>query len=287
VAQYVTDQGGGKRRSVTLFCHIWCPDSTLLCAWGRRHAHTHSGCRLHRHWLSIRSHAWNGGDGFAQNSIKIAKRPWQSLSAPNPHPLRALRPGQSTPAAWHVRRDPPRLVFCQQLGRGSPARLLLKVDIGQLLAAAVLHDKAGFQFLDRPGRREAARHHFGRYSTPSIISTICSGTATSIASPPAAAFSRQAATCRQVDLSRCPSGRCSSSTRTSASVLKRHDAGEFERPRQWPGPVRAGQRERSSHNFTGNQIGRTGSRIEQLPRCFPPRYLGNIRCKICRCLAAF
>ena len=48
------------------------PTADYFAAWGRRHAHSHSGCRIHRHWLSIRSHAWDGGDGFAQNSLKIA-----------------------------------------------------------------------------------------------------------------------------------------------------------------------------------------------------------------------
>jgi hypothetical protein len=38
----------------------------------------------------------------------------------------------------------------------SPAGLILEIDIRQLLAGAVLHDETGFQFIDRPGRREAA-----------------------------------------------------------------------------------------------------------------------------------
>ena len=38
-----------------------------------------------------------------------------------------------------------------------PARLLLKIDMGQLLPGAVDYDKARIQFIDRPGRREAAR----------------------------------------------------------------------------------------------------------------------------------
>jgi len=42
--------------------------------------------------------------------------------------------------------NPPRLVLGEQLGRRSPAGLIL---------GAVFHDKAGVQFLDRPGRREA------------------------------------------------------------------------------------------------------------------------------------
>jgi hypothetical protein len=44
-----------------------------------------------------------------------------------------------------VRRDPSRLVFGEQLGRRSPPRLILEIDIRQLLPSFVLHDKAGFQ----------------------------------------------------------------------------------------------------------------------------------------------
>ena len=35
----------------------------------------------------------------------------------------------------------------------------LKAGVAEFLARAVLHDKAGFQFLDGPGRREAAGGH--------------------------------------------------------------------------------------------------------------------------------
>ncbi len=58
---------------------------------------------------------------------------------------------------WLVRKlDEPRLILREQLGCRSPADLLLEVDIRELLAAVVFHDKARFQFLDGPGRREAA-----------------------------------------------------------------------------------------------------------------------------------
>jgi hypothetical protein len=39
--------------------------------------------------------------------------------------------------------------------------LLLKVNKRQLLTRAVLHNEAGFQFLDGPGRREATRGEEG------------------------------------------------------------------------------------------------------------------------------
>jgi hypothetical protein len=35
-------------------------------------------------------------------------------------------------------------------------RLILEIDTGKLLPIVVAHDKAGFQFLDGPGGREAA-----------------------------------------------------------------------------------------------------------------------------------
>jgi hypothetical protein len=45
-----------------------------------------------------------------------------------------------------VGRDPPRLVAGEQLGRRSPARLVLEIDAGEFLPAAVLQDEAGGQF---------------------------------------------------------------------------------------------------------------------------------------------
>jgi len=55
-----------------------------------------------------------------------------------------------------IRRDPSRFVAGEQLGRRSPAGLLLEIDIGELLASAVLHDEGSTNILDGPGRREAA-----------------------------------------------------------------------------------------------------------------------------------
>jgi hypothetical protein len=42
----------------------------------------------------------------------------------------------------------------EQLGRRSAAGLLLEIDKCELLARLVFDDKAGFQFVDGPGRRE-------------------------------------------------------------------------------------------------------------------------------------
>jgi hypothetical protein len=52
--------------------------------------------------------------------------------------------------------NPSRLILAEQLCGRSPARLLLEIDIGELLSVVVAHDKAGAQLLDRPERREAA-----------------------------------------------------------------------------------------------------------------------------------
>jgi hypothetical protein len=56
-----------------------------------------------------------------------------------------------------IHSNPSRLILAEQLGCGSSARLIFVIDIGELLAVVVTHDKAGVQFLDRPRRREAAR----------------------------------------------------------------------------------------------------------------------------------
>jgi hypothetical protein len=40
-------------------------------------------------------------------------------------------------------RSTPRLIFREQLGGRSPARLFFEIDIGKLLAGAVRHDEAG------------------------------------------------------------------------------------------------------------------------------------------------
>jgi hypothetical protein len=47
----------------------------------------------------------------------------------------------------------------EQLGHRSPTRFILEIDIGERLAAVIAHDKAGVQFVDRPGRREAVSCH--------------------------------------------------------------------------------------------------------------------------------
>jgi len=69
----------------------------------------------------------------------------------------------------NVTTNPPRLVFGEQLGRRSPAGLILEIDIRKLLAGAVPHHKASVQFFDGPRRREAAGgwHHRGAYTVAS------------------------------------------------------------------------------------------------------------------------
>jgi hypothetical protein len=55
----------------------------------------------------------------------------------------------------------------QQLSRRSPARLILEIDVGQLLAGVIHHDEAGVQFLDSPRRREDACWQFS--TTPILF----------------------------------------------------------------------------------------------------------------------
>jgi hypothetical protein len=58
-----------------------------------------------------------------------------------------------------IRRNPPRLVFREQLGRRSPARLILIINVPELLPVAINHDEGRTDILDRSGRREAAFGH--------------------------------------------------------------------------------------------------------------------------------
>ena len=62
-----------------------------------------------------------------------------------------------------IRRDPPRLVLRELLGRRSPAGLILEIDIGERVAAVVAHDKhASNSSIDQSGgkrRAESNRRH--------------------------------------------------------------------------------------------------------------------------------
>jgi hypothetical protein len=55
-----------------------------------------------------------------------------------------------------IRRDPPRLILTEQLGCRSSPRLVLEINIGELLSVVIADDKTGGLFLDRPRRRKAA-----------------------------------------------------------------------------------------------------------------------------------
>jgi hypothetical protein len=46
--------------------------------------------------------------------------------------------------------------LCWAIFAAAPPRFILEIDIGKLLHVVVAHNKAGFLFLDGPGRREAA-----------------------------------------------------------------------------------------------------------------------------------
>ena len=52
--------------------------------------------------------------------------------------------------------NPSRLILAEQLGCRAAARLILEIDIRQLLPGAVRHDEGRTNVLDSPGRREAA-----------------------------------------------------------------------------------------------------------------------------------
>jgi hypothetical protein len=56
-----------------------------------------------------------------------------------------------------VGRDAPRIVAGEELGRRSPSRLVLEIDVGECLPIVVADDEARVGLLDGPGRREAAR----------------------------------------------------------------------------------------------------------------------------------
>jgi hypothetical protein len=50
----------------------------------------------------------------------------------------------ASPQLGDIRRHPPRLTPREQLGRRSPAGLILEIDIRKRLAAVVAHDEAPF-----------------------------------------------------------------------------------------------------------------------------------------------
>ncbi len=82
-----------------------------------------------------------------------------------------MRLAQHLRQLGEVRRHSSRLVASEQLGRRSPAGLILEVEIGERLPGTVADDEAGVvRLIDRPGRREAApggialrRYSFGFY----------------------------------------------------------------------------------------------------------------------------
>ena len=65
--------------------------------------------------------------------------------APNHAPIRVI--AAKVPAASDVGGNPPRLITRHPSSRRSPARLIVKVHIGQRLAGVILHDEAGVHFL--------------------------------------------------------------------------------------------------------------------------------------------
>ena len=55
-----------------------------------------------------------------------------------------------------VCHDTPSFIAGEKLGRGSPAGLVLAIDVAQRLSVTVLDDEAGGRLFDRPRWREAA-----------------------------------------------------------------------------------------------------------------------------------
>src|SRR6202795_3735295 len=100
---------------------------------------------------------------FRSNRVSLAmRRRWHSRSIVTAGRIwRARNVLQYLPRhAWqlgNVHRDKERLVAREQLCARSPAGLILLIDMRQRLLVVVAHDEAGGAFLDRPGRREAAR----------------------------------------------------------------------------------------------------------------------------------
>lgn len=75
------------------------------------------------------------------------RRIWAATRLP-PQQLRQLA---------NVGRDPPGLIFAQQLRCRLAPRLILKIDIGERLAVVIANNEAGVvRFIERPRRREAA-----------------------------------------------------------------------------------------------------------------------------------
>jgi hypothetical protein len=54
-------------------------------------------------------------------------------------------------------------------GIHNAARLVLEIDVGELLAAAIAHDEAGGLFFDRLGRREAACRHSAGFRATRLV----------------------------------------------------------------------------------------------------------------------
>ena len=69
----------------------------------------------------------------------------------------AATEARKVPILGEVRRQPPRLVPGEQLGRLAPTRLVLEVETPKRLPVRVADDEAGVvRLMERPGRRKAA-----------------------------------------------------------------------------------------------------------------------------------
>jgi hypothetical protein len=82
-----------------------------------------------------------------------------SFTVPNRQRFPLVRASAKLRQLRDIGRDPPRLVFAEQLGGRSPAGLILEINIGELLAAVIADNKTGVLFLDRPRWGKAAGGH--------------------------------------------------------------------------------------------------------------------------------
>jgi hypothetical protein len=71
-------------------------------------------------------------------------------------PARVLPSTQQLRQLGDIRRDPPRLIFRELIGRRSPARLVLQVDVSELLAVVIAHDIDSRRLIPRLTRAAGA-----------------------------------------------------------------------------------------------------------------------------------
>jgi hypothetical protein len=105
-------------------------------------------------------------DGATTRPLRI-RRPFRILGKGREDKSRPLsrgaartpRLGQQLGKLGYVRRNASRLIARKQLGRRSPAGVVLEIDVGKRLAVVIADNETGVGLLDGPGRRKAACGH--------------------------------------------------------------------------------------------------------------------------------